>query len=126
MGQRPISVTIVAWALIVIAVISLLVSPFSLRNPAAKQMMNRSPLPIVLQYTLMFLGLFITLLSGIAILKGKNWARFLYIIWGVISFGIGITISPVKPALIPGVVIFIVVSICLLLPNANEYFKGSQ
>ena len=126
MGKRPISVTIVAWVLIVIAVMSMLVSPFSLRNPAAKQMMSRSPLPFVLQYTFMFLGLLITLVSGIAILKGKNWARFLYIAWGIISFGIGIAISPVKPVLIPGVAIFIVVSIFLLLPDANEYFKGSQ
>jgi len=126
MKKRPTSITVIAWILIVMGGISLITSTISLNNPTAKELMGRSLIPIPVQYVMMYVGLFITLVSAIAMLKGKNWARFLYVIWGIIGFIVGITTSPMKTAMIPGMVIFIVVVIFLFRPKANEYFAGLE
>ena len=57
-------------------------------------------------------------------LKGRNWARFLYIIWSIIGFIIGLTTSPIKAGVIPGIIIFIVVAYFLFNAKANEYFRA--
>jgi hypothetical protein len=123
MMKRPTSVSVVAWILIVMSGISLITSTASLNNPMAKELMAKSPLPIPLQYTMLYMGLLITIVSGIAILKGQNWARFLYVVWGAIGSVIGILTSPIKAAMIPGLVIFAVITFFLFSPKANEYFS---
>jgi hypothetical protein len=125
MKKRPTSITVIAWILIVMGGISLIASTISLNNPMAKELMNRSPIPIPIQYAMMYVGLLITLISGIAMLKGQNWARFLYVIWSIIGFVIGIATSPMKVAMIPGFVLFLIVAFFLFRPKANEYFAGT-
>jgi hypothetical protein len=126
MKKRPTSITVIAWILIVMGGISLIASTISLNNPMAKELMNRSPIPIPIQYAMMYVGLLITLISGIAMLKGQNWARFLYVIWSIIGFVIGIATSPMKVAMIPGFVLFLIVAFFLFRPKANEYFAGTE
>jgi hypothetical protein len=82
MMKRPTSVSVIAWILIVMSGISMITSTISLNNPMARELMAKSPLPIPLQFAMLYAGLLITLVSGIAMLKGQNWARFLYVVWG--------------------------------------------
>ena len=125
MNKRPTSIAIVGWVLIVLGGISLITSSLSLNNPMAKELMSRSPIPITIQYVMMFAGLIVTFVSGIAILKGKNWARLLYVIWSAVGLIIGIATSPMKSALIPGIVVFVIIAFFLFRPKANEYFTGA-
>jgi hypothetical protein len=104
MNTRPTSITVVSWILIVTGLVSLVASTVSLDNPMTKDLMSRSPIPIPLQYIMMYFGLLAQLASGIAMLKCKNWGRLLYTIWGVIGLAIGLITSPMKTMLIPGVV----------------------
>lgn len=126
MKKRPTSITVIAWILIVMSGISLITSTISLNNPMAKELMSRSLIPIPIQYAMMYVGLLITLISGIAMLKGQNWARLLYVIWSIIGFGIGIATSPMKIAMIPGFVVFLIIAFFLFRPKANEYFAGTE
>lgn len=126
MKKRPTSITVIAWILIVMSGISLITSTISLNNPMAKELMGRSLIPIPIQYAMMYVGLLITLISGIAMLKGQNWARLLYVIWSIIGFGIGIATSPMKAAMIPGLVVFLIVAFFLFRPKANGYFAGTE
>ena len=80
MKKQPTSITVIAWILIVIGVISLIATTIGLNNPMVKEVMSRSSIPIPAQYIMNYVGLLITLISGIAMLKGKNWARLLYVI----------------------------------------------
>ena len=125
MKTRPTSIAVIAWILIAMGGISLITSTISLNNPITKELTGRSPLPIPLQYTIMYLGLIITLVSGIAMLRGQNWARLLYVAWSIIGFVIGIVTSPMKPAMIPGLALFLIVAFFLFRPKANEYFAGT-
>ena len=124
--KRPTSVSVIAWILIVMAGISLISSTISLNNPTVKELMAKSPLPIPLQYVMFYLGLLISIVAGIAMLKGRNWARFLYVIWSIIGFTIGLVTSPMKAALIPGIVVFAVITFFLFRPKANEYFSPKE
>ena len=94
MMKRPTSVNVIAWILIVTSGISLISSTVSLNNPMAKELMAKSLMPIPLQYVMLYVGLLITIVAGIAMLKGQNWARFLYVVWSAIGFVIGIVTSP--------------------------------
>lgn len=120
--KRPISLSIIAWFLIVTAVFSALSGIFTLNNPEALAVLAKSPLPLPIQYGMMFVGLVITLASGIAILKGYNWGRFLYLGWGVLGLIIGALTSPMKMTLIPGLVFLIIISFLLFRPKATLFF----
>jgi hypothetical protein len=122
MNQRPTSITVISWILIVIGMISLITTTAMINNPTAQELMAKSPLPIPVQHALSYIGLLITIVCGIAMLKGKNWARLLYVIWGVIGFVIGIATSPMKAAMIPGFFIFAVIVFFLFRRKATAFF----
>ena len=122
MGKRPKSVTVIAWFLIVTGVLSVFISLSSLNNPVVKEVMSKSPLPVSLQYAMMFIGLAITVINGIGMLKGQGWARLLYVVWGVFGSLVGLVTSPTKIAMIPGIVIFAIIIFFLYRPVSSQYF----
>ncbi len=124
MKKRPLSVSIISWFLIVSAGISLFTFSASLNNPQAKELMSKNLMPIPVQYGMLYLGLAISVLCGIMMLKGKNWARLLYIIWGAVGMVIGFITSPMKMMMIPGLVFLAIFAFFLFRPKANEYFQN--
>jgi hypothetical protein len=124
MRKRPTSVTVIAWILIITGGLAIIVIPFALNSPMTKEIMNRSRLPISVQYFQAYAGLLVTFVSGIAILKGRNWGRLLYVLWSIIGFVITLVTMPIKLALVPGILFFIVVAFFLYRPKATEYFRG--
>lgn len=128
MKNRPISIAIIAWLMIVTSVCASIIEAMGLHNPSpqVRSLMELSPIPISWQYIIIFAGLVVRFVSGIAILNRQNWARFLYVIWGVIGTIIGLIASPAKMTMIPGVVLFIIVAIILFRSSVNDYFIGSQ
>lgn len=130
MAKRPTSVTAVCWILIASEGISLIFSIWILANPnpTAKQMatelMSRSPIPISVQYLQMHAGFLIGVVSGIAMLRGRNWGRLLYIGWRVLGYIFDFVAYPMSMGIIPGLVVFIVFTVILFQPKANEYFSA--
>ncbi len=55
---------------------------------------------------MLYLGLAISILSAIFMLRAANWARLLYIGWSGIEFLVLLLTSPVKPMLIPGILMY--------------------
>lgn len=123
MEKRPTSISVIAWILIVTGGISLISSTVMINNPIARDMMAKSPIPISIQYAMMYVGLLISITSGVGMLKKQNWSRFLYVIWSAIGFLISLLTSPMKMALIPGLIFFIIIAIFLFRPGANKYFS---
>jgi hypothetical protein len=126
MITRPTSVSVISWFLIVISIISLISTTMMIGNPTVTQLMEKTPLPIPIQYAMSYLGLSIMLISGIFMLKGLDWARKLYVGWTTFGLLIGIATSPMKATLIPGTVMFIVIVFFLFRPKANAYFSPSE
>jgi len=126
MKKRPTSVTVVSWILIAVGAISVVTTTITVGNPAALDLMRKSPIPIPVQYAITYIGLLITIVSGIAMLRGCNWARFLYLIWSVIGLVIGFSTSPMKAMLLPGLGFLGVVVFFLFRRNASEYFSTAK
>ncbi len=123
MKKRPISISIIAWFFIVTSPLSLAFSVIGFNNPAAKQMMSQNPMPIPVQLLLSCLGLVITFVSGIAMLKGLNWSRYLYVVWSGAIFVLYMIISPFKVMMIPGILVLLVVAFFLFSSKANDFFR---
>jgi hypothetical protein len=123
MQPRPTSITVISWILIVMGAISLISTTVMLNNPTVRELMGKNPIPIPLQFAISYAGLIIMIVSGSAMLKGFNWARLLYVIWSVVGFLVGIATSPVKLAMIPGLVIFLIIVFFLFRPAANAFFS---
>ena len=58
-----------------------------------------SLIPIPLQYVMVYLGLSISILYAIFMLRAAAWTRLLYIAWSEVEFLIRLLTSPVKPIL---------------------------
>ena len=131
MRTRPTSITVVAWILILMGGISLVTTTLvmnsaMINNPAVQDLMSKSPIPVPVQYAMTYVALLVMLVSGIAILKGQNWGRWLYVVGTALGFLIGIITSPLKSAMIPGFVVFVVVAFFLFRSKANKYFADQE
>lgn len=121
--KRPISITIISWILIVLAVIASVAFTVHLNNPAMIELAKKNPIPFPIQIAIGYLGFLITLVCGIGFLLAQNWARFLYVIWGVLNFVVALITSSAKLILIPDIIIFLAILFFLFRPIANRYFK---
>ena len=126
MNQSPKSITIIGWILIAMAAISLVSNILSINDPVRQELMDMHPLSPTIQNLLTYLGLVIMLVCGVAILKKQNWARFLYVGWGIFGFIFGIITAPLKIAMIPGFIIFLIMAFFLFRPRAKAYFKTTE
>ena len=124
MEKRPTSVTVIAWLLIVLGALSFLTTTVAINNPAVHEVLGQSPLPIGVQFAMTYAGLAVMVVCGVAMLKGRNWGRLLYVIWTAVSIVIGLFTSPMKAAMIPGVIVFAIACFFLFRPKANRYFAG--
>ena len=131
MRTRPTSITVIAWILILMGGISLVTTTLVINsavidNPAVQELMGKSPIPVPVQHAMTYIGLLVMLISGVAMLKGQNWGRWLYVVGTALGFLIGILTSPIKEAMIPGFVVFVVVTFFLFRPKANQYFSDQE
>ena len=124
MEKRPLSLTIIAWVLIVISVLAL-VGAFTMgSNPAMMKMIDQMHLSLMVEQAWTVLGVIINLIVAYGILKGQPWSRVLYVLWGIIGLVVGFFISPMKAALVLSLVILVVISIFLFSEKANEWFSA--
>jgi len=76
-----------------------------------------------------YISILVSWISGIGILKRQNWARFLYLIYGIIGLIKLISYFASKPLtmiIIPKIIIFLIVVFFLFRPKANDYFAGRE
>jgi hypothetical protein len=111
---RPKSVTVVAWLVIAFALMAavgfLSVSTLTFRTSPPHQW------PIAL------LGILVTSLCGIFMLKGKNWARWVYVTWSIMGLAYAMTEVRII-VLVPGTIKITVFVFLLFSARANKYFK---
>jgi hypothetical protein len=122
MTKRPTSISVISWILIVTGGISLITTTAMINNPVVQDLMAKNPIPVPVQYAMSYIGLLVTIGSAVAMLKGANWARYLYVIWNLVGFVIGIATSPMKAAMIPSLVVFLVIAFFLFRPKATAFF----
>ena len=121
--KRPLSLTIIAWVLIVIALLAVL----SLVLIAAKPELieaSQQTLPSPMEQAWTALGCIITLIVAYGIFKGLPWSRVLYVAWGVIGAAVSFYTAPKPLAPMIALVVFVVISAFLYTNRANEWFAA--
>lgn len=126
MEPRPTSITVISWILIVTGAVSLITSTVALAQPITKELMARNPLPLSVQYAMLYVGLLVTIISGVAMLRRHNWGRLLYVIWSGAGFVIGLAFFVMKTGMLPGIVLYVVIVFFLFRPKANQFFAGTD
>jgi hypothetical protein len=104
--DRPTSVTIISWFLIITGVVSIISSALTHDNPEVMRLMKLNIIPIVMQYILLAIGAAITIVCGFLMLKANSIARIVYIAWTIFSLTISLLSSPAEQVLIPSLVFF--------------------
>lgn len=124
MEKRPLSLTIIAWVLVVLSLLAL-VGVFTMRsNPVMVKTIEQMHMSLAFEQAWTVLGVIINLIVAYGIFKGQPWSRVLYVVWGIIGLIAGFFISPMKAALVLSLIVLVVISIFLFGEKANDWFSA--
>lgn len=124
MEKRPLSLTIIAWFLIVLTLIGLIGVATMGSNAAAMKMLDQMHISLRFEQAWGVLGAIVNLACAYGILKGQPWSRVLYVVWGIIGLVVGFYISPMKYVVVLSLIFLIVISIFLFSAKANDWFSA--
>lgn len=124
MTKRPVSLTIIAWILIVLGLLGLYGAATLGSNPMAAKMLAQSPVPLVVNQLWSALGAIVGFIVAYGIFKGQPWSRILYVVWSIIQILVNLYISPMKALLVVSVIVLVVFSIFLFGEKANDWFSA--
>ena len=120
--MRPLSVTIISWLLIATATLQWLALLLYFNDPEVREIMASAKIPLFVQFTLQVANVLVYYASGIGMLNGMNWARFLYVGWFGICILLGLAIGSSILLLLPSIIIFAIVTYFLFHPDSSDYF----
>ncbi|MBO0721968.1 MAG: hypothetical protein J2P41_14180 [Blastocatellia bacterium] len=117
MSKRPLSLTVISWIFIAVGGIELINSLLPLVDPSAALRVADHPYEFWLTPLIEILAIG----SGVFMLYGFNWARWLLVVW----IGYHIILSVLHSALqvIVHSLLFAVVLYFLFRPEATTYFR---
>ena len=124
MQKRPLSLTIIAWVLIVLSLLAMVGTFTMASNPAMVKAVQQMHISLAVEQGWTVLGVVVNLIVAYGILKGQPWSRVLYVVWGIIGLVVGFFISPQKAYLVLSLVILVVLSIFLYTEKANDWFSA--
>lgn len=124
MTKRPVSLSVIAWILIVLGLFGLYGAATLGSNPMAAKMLAQSPVPLVVNQLWSALGAVVGFIVAYGIFKGQPWSRVLYVVWSIIQILVGLYISPMKALLVVSVIVLVVFCIFLFSEKANDWFSA--
>jgi hypothetical protein len=124
MEKRPLSLTIIAWVLIVLTAFNLVGIAMMRTNPAMIKAVDQMHVSVTFLQVWGVIGAIVTLVCAYGILKGLPWSRVLYVLWGIVGLVVSAYTAPVKAGLVIGLLILVVISVFLWTNNANDWFQA--
>ena len=124
--QRPTSLTVIGWVLIVFGAFGLIATAMLPANPVATAMLEQSPLPMSVHLAIGAIGGLVSLIAGYGVLSGLGWSRLLYTAWVLIAVAIALISMPFTSFMAVGWAIQAVIIFFLFRAAANQWFaRGS-
>jgi hypothetical protein len=119
MDKRPRSITVISWIFIALGTIGFLASllPY-LDIPPAQRIVEFKA------HWIVYLARILAVVSGVFMLYGFNWARWLLVVWMGFHIILSILHSPLQ--LLMHAVIFAVILYFLFRQTASTYFQGTR
>jgi hypothetical protein len=118
MGKRPLPITIIGWIFIAFGSIGFLSSFL----PPIGSLNALSPAEIQTHW-MVHVARIAGVVSGVFMLKGMNWARWLLVVWIVFHLIVSVLHSLME--LLMHAVIFAVVLYFIFRPPSSAYFRSS-
>lgn len=115
MKERPLSITIISWLFILFGSIALLSGLLPIGGATADQLVAEFK-----SHWMVHVARLAAIVSGLFMLRGFNWARWLLVAWIVFHITIGALHSLTQ--LLIHVAIFSVILFFLFRPRASAYF----
>ena len=124
--KRPKRVSFIALLLICVALLSSADTFVDLFNPGFFSRFGELSTFAKSRYFIGILGFIIMIVAAFNMLKGRDWSRWLYIVWitgssifTLVSLGLNMTV-------LYGLGLHIVFIVALLTPKSNQYFTGTE
>jgi hypothetical protein len=114
------------WFLIIIYTWAVIHCFQVLQSKKMLEKMQAIHLPLEVQQIKYYVGLAVPLVAAIFMSEGANWARVVYITWGIANYLLEAIVVPSTQELFPGVTIWAFACILLLLPRPRDYFLLPQ
>jgi uncharacterized membrane protein (DUF2068 family) len=124
MEKRPVSLTVIAVILIILAALGLVGMAMMGSNPVMMKAVEQMHVPLMFLQAWSVIGAIVTAICAYGILKGLPWSRVLYVVWGVIGLVFNAYTSPMKIGVVLGLVILVVISVFLWTNAANDWFQA--
>jgi hypothetical protein len=124
MTKRPISLTIIAWFLIVTAVIAVASVLMVQSNATMMAELEKTGTSLSVFRVTGIIGVLVNLAVAYGIFKAQPWSRVLYIAWGIVSLGISFMTSQVAWQIRLSVAFLVIIGFFLFSLKANEYFAA--
>ena len=121
---RPKLMTLLSWLVIASSLYSLVWTYFDHNDPKMMALLSRSTVPFPLLYLQSFLWSGFGLISGVALLNGQNWGRWLQLILRISGFAFVVAAIPMSDETIEKLIVSIIDVIILAFlftPNARAY-----
>jgi hypothetical protein len=124
MEKRPLSLTIIAWFLVVTSLFAIYGAATMGSNPVVMNMLEKSHGSLLFQQVWSIVGAIVSLIVAYGIFKGQPWSRVLYVVWGVLGLVVGFFTSPMPLALLLGLIFLVVIGAFLFGDKANAWFAA--
>ena len=122
LAKRPASVSIIAAIIILIGSMKLILAPLGFTVPKIQRALEVSGMPLNTAVLWQLVFGVILVASGVAILKGLNWGRWLYLGIVPVSVLLSWIIFKFDPRHILGLTIWVALLVVLLNTPASEFF----
>jgi hypothetical protein len=119
MNNRPRSITVISWIFIVFGGIGFLASLVPYLDAAPAQRIAE-----LTAHWMLHVARLAAVLSGVFMLYGFNWARWLLVAWIVFHLILSVLHSPLQ--LLMHSVLFAIVLYFIFRPQASAYFRGTS
>ena len=119
MNKRPRSITIISWIFIALGSIALISGLLPFVNTTAAQRIAEFK-----AHWMVHVSRILAFVSGVFMLYGFNWARWLLVVWLAFHVVIGALHSPFE--LLVHSLLFAVVLYFLFRTPASAYFRGTR
>ena len=124
MATRPTSMTVIGCLLVIFSLFGIYGIVSINSNPMAANMLSQMHVSLALYQAWGALGLIINLACAYGIFKGQPWGRVLYLVWGIIGLIVSVYISPVKAAVVLGLIFLVIICAFLWTNTANDWFQA--
>lgn len=123
--KRPTSLTILGWLFIILDAGNLVYLPLLLRNPTSVALLSQYRVPVGVTILVGLAVAVLCMVLGIAILKGREWGRTLYVCASVTGSAISALTMPedTRVMLIPSLLLFVLFVYLLYRRPATAYFR---